>query len=141
VLFLHCKRLSNLKKNEYIEYWLLSAEEDAATMNYLFRGKRYVHSLFFGHLYLEKICKALWIKNNKDSYPPKIHNLLAIINQSGISLDDEQLLFLLKLNQYQIEGRYPDDIKKLYAITDKKTTENYILNINKIAICLQKKLQ
>lgn len=131
----------NQKKKEYIEYWLGSAEEDANTMNYLFKGKRYVHALFFGHLFLEKICKALWIKKNIDNYPPKIHNLLTILKQADVIPDEEQLLFLLKLNQYQIEGRYPEDIRKLYSNTNKIIAEQYITNIKNLAIWLQKELQ
>lgn len=99
-----------------------------------------IHALFFGHLYIEKISKALWIKNNEENYPPKIHNILSLLKQANITLDDEQQLFLLKLNQYQIEGRYPEDIEKLYKITDVKLTLDYFGQIKKIAQCLQEKM-
>jgi HEPN domain-containing protein len=130
-----------MNKTEYIKYWITSAEEDFATMNFLFKGKRYVHALFFGHLYIEKICKALWVKTNKENFPPKIHNLLTLINQTNISLTDADKMFLLKLNQYQIEGRYPEDIQKLYKITNKKLTQEYITTIKTISLCLLKDLQ
>jgi len=93
-----------MTKKEHIEYWLKSSDKDFDTMNYLFKGRRYVHSLFFGHLYIEKICKALWVKNNKENYPPKIHNILIILTQAETTLDEEHLLFLLKLTQYQVNG-------------------------------------
>ena len=129
-----------MTKKEYIEYWLKSAAEDLATLNYLLKGRRYLHALFFGHLYPEKICKALWVKNNKDNYPPKIHNLLTLVKQAEISLDEKDQLFLLKLNQYQAEGRYPEDLDKLKAITNKQLTLAYIENIKTIAKCLHKKM-
>lgn len=128
-------------ENKYIAFWLKSAENDLETMQYLCEGRRYVHALFFGHLYIEKLSKALWIKNKEENYPPKIHNILSILKHTDINLDEAQMLFLLKLNQYQIEGRYPEDIEKLYKITDKKLTLEYLTTIKTIALCLQSKLQ
>ncbi len=130
-----------MTKQEHIAYWLNSVAEDVETMNYLFAGKRYVHALFFGHLYIEKISKALWIKNNEENYPPKIHNILALLKQANIILEDEQQVFLLKLNQYQIEGRYPEDIENLYKKTDIKLSLDYFEQIKIIAQCLQEKMQ
>ena len=82
-----------MTKKEHIDYWLKSAEKDWETIKFLLKGKRYVHELFFGHLYLEKILKALWVKNNKENYPPKIHNLLSILKQAKIELEENQQLF------------------------------------------------
>ena len=130
-----------MTKKEHIDYWLKSAEKDWETMKFLLKGKRYVHALFFGHLYLEKILKALWVKNNKENYPPKIHNLLSILKQAKVELEEEQQMFLLKLNQYQIEGRYPEDVEKLYKITDKKLADDYLKQIKTIGECLLKNLQ
>ena len=123
-----------MTKQEHIDYWIGSSDKDLETMNFLNEGKNYVHALFFGHLYIEKICKALWVKNNEGNYPPKIHNLLTILKQANIVLDDNQQLFLLKLNQYQIEGRYPEDIEKLYRATDGKQADEYIDQIKKLDV-------
>ncbi len=130
-----------MTKEEYITYWLKSSEADLVTMEYLFKGKHYVHALFFGHLYIEKISKSLWVKNNIENYPPKIHNILTILQQAKIILEEKDLLFLLKLNQYQIEGRYPEDMEKIFNLTDEQLTMTYITTIKTIAQCLQKKLQ
>lgn len=129
-----------MTKKEHIEYWLKSAQKDLETMHYLLKGKKYVHALFFGHLYIEKISKALWIKNNGENYPPKIHNILSILEKANVKLEEEQQLFLLKLNRYQIEGRYPEDIDKLYKITKKDLANEYSVKLKEIAKCLQKKL-
>jgi len=125
---------------EHIQYWLKSADSDLETLNYLFDGKRYIHALFFGHLYLEKISKALWVSAKKELYPPKTHNILKILNQASIELNDNDKLFFVKLNQYCIEGRYPDDIEKLYQFTTMQLTKEYIIKINNISICLKENL-
>jgi len=131
---------SFMDKQEHIDYWLKIAEKDLDMMTYLIEGKRYVQALFFGHLYLEKIAKALWVKNNKENVPPKTHNLLKIIKESSLDLSDDDQAFLIKLNQYQIESRYPEDIDRLYKITDKQLTDGYFNKIYLIEKCLRNNL-
>ncbi len=128
-----------MTKQEHIDYWLKSAKEDLETMNYLFDGGRYLHALFFGHLYIEKLSKALWVKNNDSNIPPKIHNILNLLKQANIQLDEAQNIFLLKLNRYQIEGRYPEDINNLSSITTKQLTLEYIESVKSIGVCLIEK--
>ena len=130
-----------MDKREHIDYWLRIAEKDMDMMTYLMEGKRYVQTLFFGHLYLEKIAKALWVKNNTENIPPKTHNLLKIIKEANLDLADEDQAFLIKLNQYQIVSRYPEDIDKLYKYTDKQLTEEYLNQITRIEKCLREKMQ
>jgi len=130
-----------MTKQEHINYWLESAKKDEDLMNYIYQGKRYVQALFFGHLFLEKICKALWIKNHEDNIPPKSHNLIKLLNESSISLDIDDQTFLLILNKFQIESRYPEDIDNLYKITDQYIVNEYFAKIKKIKECLLKNLR
>lgn len=55
-----------MTKEEYISFWLSQAEDDWAAVDTLFQGKNYLQSLFFAHLVIEKICKAIWIKHNQE---------------------------------------------------------------------------
>ena len=34
---------------------------------------------FCVHLSIEKICKAIWVKDNVSSFPPRIHDLVRIM--------------------------------------------------------------
>ncbi len=129
-----------MDKKDHVDYWLRIAEKDKDMTLYLMKDNRYVYVLFFAHLYLEKIAKALWVQNNIDNVPPKTHNLLKLINESNVVLPQQDQAFLIKLNQYQIESRYPEDIDKLYKITDKKITDEYLNKIDLIEQCLRKKL-
>jgi HEPN domain-containing protein len=130
-----------MTKEEHIKYWLSSAEKDEDIMNYIFNGKRYVQALFFGHLFLEKICKAIWIKNHEENVPPKTHNLLKLLEGSNVGLDKDSQSFLIILNKYQIESRYPEDINSLYKDTDFQIATLYINKIKHIEECLRKNLQ
>jgi len=135
------ERYFNMTKQEHIEHWLKSAEKDWDIMEYLLKGKKHVHALFFWHLYLEKLAKALWVKNKIENIPPKIHNLLKLLKEANVDLIDEQQIFLLKLNQYQIEGRYPEDIDKLYKFTNSKLATGYVNEIKKMKKCFLKMMQ
>jgi HEPN domain-containing protein len=130
-----------MTKNEHIEYWKQSSEDDWKTVLSLFQSERYVHSLFFGHLALEKICKAIWVKHNEGNIPPKIHNLVKLLLETNQEFQVEDLTFLEEFNDFQLEGRYPDYLFQI----NKKCTKEYTLSIfnkiNDIRICLIEKLQ
>jgi HEPN domain-containing protein len=130
-----------MSKQKHIDHWLSSADKDWDVLLHLMKGRKYVHALFFGHLYLEKISKALWVQNNTENYPPKTHNLLKLLNEANIVLSEEDQLFLLKLNKYQIEGRYPEDIETLYTITHKELATEYTKTIKHLQLWLRKQLQ
>ncbi len=130
-----------MSKQKHIDHWLSSAGKDWDVLLHLMKGRKYVHALFFGHLYLEKLAKALWVQNNTENYPPKTHNLLKLLNEANIMLPEADQLFLLKLNKYQIEGRYPEDIENLYAITHKELATEYIKIIKQLQLWLRKQLR
>ena len=132
---------SKMNKLQHINYWLKSSDKDLEVLLYLMKGKKYVHALFFGHLYLEKICKALWVKKHKENHPPKIHNLVRILELAEIKLENNDMEFLDLLNWFQIEGRYPDYVNNLVKETNKHLAEQYVRHIKSIAKCLKEKLQ
>ena len=66
---------------ETIQYWIDSAENDLKTAESLFDTGHYDWCLFVGHLVLEKILKAHWVKHNRNVIHPKIHNLLILAKE------------------------------------------------------------
>lgn len=126
--------------DKHISYWIDSAEKDWEVLLWLIKGRKYVYALFFGHLYLEKLCKALWVKKNKEKYPPKIHNLVRILQKANVELPEKDMEFMDLMNQFQIEGRYPDYIKNIAKEATKKITEEYSKRIKTIGECLKEKL-
>lgn len=125
-----------MTKKEHIAYWLKTANEDWKTVNYLLKGKRFVNTLFFAHLVLEKLCKAHWVKDNVGNHPPKIHNLIYLIDNTKLKVDSEQRQLLEKMNVFQLEGRYPDYTNTLYKMCDKKFTEETIKQANTLRLWL-----
>jgi HEPN domain-containing protein len=71
--------------DKLIKYWVDSSAEDFETMISLYESKRFNWALFVGHLLIEKLLKALYVKNNND-YPPFIHNLLRLAEKSNLTM-------------------------------------------------------
>lgn len=130
-----------LSKKEHINYWIDFANDDWESVQILFKSGKFTQGLFFTHLVLEKISKALWLKDNEANYPPKIHDILKILNKTKVVLEDEDLIYLNALNVYQLEGRYPDYINQIHKMTNLENTEKIILDADRIRLCLIRKLQ
>ncbi len=128
-------------KHEHIRFWVEQAEDDWSAVSTLFEGKKYLQSLFFAHLVIEKLCKAIWIQSNSDNIPPRTHNLLYILSATSVDLDENQSEFLLKLNRFQLEGRYPEYLSKLTEICNYLFTKNMLETTNEIRLWLLKKVQ
>ena len=105
----------------------------------LYRTKRYSDSLFFGHIILEKILKGLVVKKTKNQ-APYIHNLIELKDLAGLELDKKEDLLLLKVNEFNIRCRYPEEKLRFYKKADRDYTKNYLTGIKKIYKKLCQKL-
>ncbi len=130
-----------ITKDEHIKYWIDSSDEDWKTVLSLFKAQRFVHCLFFAHLTIEKITKALWVKYNEANIPPKIHNLVKLLNETNQEFNKEDLIFLQEFNDFQLEGRYPDYLFRINKICTFEYTSKILKRIKEIKQCLIKKLQ
>jgi HEPN domain-containing protein len=107
---------------QQIKYWRESAASDRETMKVLFCGKRYSDALFFGHIILEKILKAFVVLETKKE-PPKIHNLIRLVELSKLDLNEDTLKYLATVNTFNIRARYDDYKKAFYKMCTKKYVE------------------
>jgi HEPN domain-containing protein len=130
-----------MTKQEVIDYWWSSAKDDELTVKVLFRSRRYLHSLFFAHLVLEKYLKAHWVKDNVENTPPKIHNLVKLAKNTNLELEEEDLEFLEQFNSYQLEGRYPEYLSGINKICNRKYTKKLLEKVEILIQCLQEKMQ
>ncbi|OFX30475.1 MAG: hypothetical protein A2X08_05565 [Bacteroidetes bacterium GWA2_32_17] len=130
-----------MTKEEHISYWIKNADRDWKRMQLCFKSKDYVFCLFCIHLSLEKLCKAIWVKYHKTDFPPRIHNLKYILEKTPVILSEDDWIFLLFINKFNLEGRYPDYADKIYKICNKKLTQDTINKAKNIRLCLQKNLQ
>lgn len=111
-----------MNKEEHINYWQESAKESWDSAVYLASGKHYSLALFALHLALEKLFKALWIKESITDTPPYTHDLQRLCDELELDINAEDYDFLSVINSWNIRGRYPDYTKRLYQ----NTTDNYL---------------
>lgn len=119
-----------MKKEELINFWFESAENDLDTMRLLYKNKKNTWSLFIGHLVVEKLLKGLIIRNNSDVLiVPKIHNLILLSQKAKLVVPNKIKEKIRVINTFNISARY-DDYKKTF---EEKCTDSYTKNqINNI---------
>jgi HEPN domain-containing protein len=102
-------------RDKIINYWIESSDDDFDTMIAMFETRRYSWSMFIGHLMIEKLLKALFVKVNSE-YPPYIHNLLRLAEKCNLDLSEEQRFFFATVTAFNINARY-DDYKMSFQKT------------------------
>jgi HEPN domain-containing protein len=125
-----------IDRNKQIDYWVRGASSDIETAELLFKGRKYVEGLFFCHLTIEKLIKALIVKNIGE-IAPKSHNLVYLAELAGINLSADQTQFLSILMKYQLEGRYPEFYPKK---PPKAKVDEYFSNTKLLMQCLSQML-
>lgn len=119
------------------QYWLTSSNDDFETAKILYEKEKYVQSMFFLHLSLEKTLKALYVnKNNEEA--PFGHNLvkLASLIENLISREDDNIL-LADVTSFNISSRYDDYKRNFYEICTSDFANEYIINTEKMILWLK----
>lgn len=132
-----------MKKAGYkklVEYWKKTAEYDYDTMKSLVKSKRYASSLFFGHIVLEKILKALVAQETKD-HAPHTHDLIRLFQLTGLEMDKETRKFLDEVNKFNIKARYPEQKLNFYKKCTKEYCGKHINDIDALYKKLCRKLE
>ncbi len=120
-----------MKYDKEINYWLNTAAHDLDVAEFLFKNGRYDWCLFIAHLVLEKTLKAFYVRDNH-KMPPPIHRLDILATMIRLNLSDEQLEFLKKVNEFNIEARYPDKKFSFYKLCTKEFAEKYFTKIKEL---------
>ena len=101
-----------------INYWKEGAVYDLETSKDLFKSKRYPYALFFGHLALEKLLKALVVKETK-RHAPYTHSL-PLLSEKLSFVPKEIKKKLARFMEFYFESRYPDERRGLYKKCNKE---------------------
>ena len=103
----------NIDGEKIIKHWVDSSEDDLKTMWTLFNSKSFGWALFIGHISVEKLLKALFVKKF-NTHPPFTHNLYRLAEMNGIELTEEYSDWLDKITSFNINARYDDYKKEFY---------------------------
>jgi HEPN domain-containing protein len=92
--------------NEIEKYWIDSSLDAFDTAETLLKNKRFAYAMFFLHLSIEKMLKALFVnKNNTES--PFGHNLQNIAAKiKDINFGKERMELFTQITTFNIAGRY-----------------------------------
>jgi HEPN domain-containing protein len=128
-----------MTKEEIIKYWIESSDKDFHTMEHLYGSKDYSWALFIGHLVIEKLLKAYYIKV-KDTQHPHIHDLMRVVEKTGIEVNEEQKFFFNTVTTFYLNSRYEDYKFKFYKKCTPAYTESWINNIKQYRLWIKEKL-
>jgi len=120
-------KIKNVEK--VVNYWLTSSDDDFKVMNNLYQSKNYNWSLFLGHIVMEKMLKAYYVKKHHE-HAPFTHNLYRLAELSELELTEEYANWLDKITTFNINARYDDYKKEFYALCTAPFAEEWITKIN-----------
>lgn len=103
-----------------INYWLEGADYDIGVAEAMYEKGKYPYALFMGHLAIEKLLKALVVKNTGE-HAPFSHSLPFLVEKTGLKVSQKVAKNLARFMEFHFEARYPDEQKKFY----KKCTEAF----------------
>ena len=126
---------------EHIKSLIAEAEQDFGASEALAAAGYYAHSLFFAHLVLEKLCKALWMKYKSAGDYPYIHNLIKLIKETNVVLTNEQVQFYSDMNLFQAKGRYPETLQNIERTIKGDVYKKYNDQLKIEIVWLTKQLQ
>jgi HEPN domain-containing protein len=117
-------------------YWIESSDDDYKTMIDMYNTKNYSWALFIGHLVVEKLLKAYFITKT-DEFPPMIHDLRRLGEKAGIEFDDNKVIIIETISQFNIRARYDDYKRFFYKLCTKKYTTEWIEKINEMRLWIK----
>lgn len=128
-----------MTKDELIAYWLDSAEANHVSMLNMFSNGEYVWSLFVGHLCIEKLLKAYYVKEI-DTTAPRIHDLYKLAIRCNLEMSEEQMDSLQYVTLFNIEARYEEYKREFYKKCTRAFTESNIKTIEGVRTWLLEKI-
>ena len=117
-----------MDREEKTNYWLTTAENDWSVANHLFEKGDNPYALFFGHLTLEKLLKALIVKTTNES-PPLTHRLVFLAEKAGLSVSTEHFELLEIVTDFNMEARYPDERFTFFKKCTAEFTSDFMTKI------------
>jgi HEPN domain-containing protein len=127
-----------MTRDELIAHWLESAEDNFCSMQNMFASGEFVWSLFVGHLCIEKLLKACYVKY-VDAPVPRIHDLYKLADRSGLIMTEEQKDALQYVGMFNIEARYEEYKREFHQKCTKAFAEQSIATIKELRAWLLEK--
>lgn len=112
-------------------YWLDSSDKDFKTMENLMRSGDYNWAMFLGHLVIEKLLKAVYVKVHK-KHAIHGHDLLRLTSSLGLELDSDKEEWLDQLTTFNLNARYDSYKQAFYELCTKEFAIEWKLKIEEL---------
>lgn len=122
-----------------INYWVESAAYDLEAGRSLLESKKFPYALFFAHLAIEKVLKAIVVKETGE-HAPYTHSLVLLAKRANIDMTEQMLDQLAEYMEFHIEARYPDEKKDFYKKCTKEFATKKIAEMDRVYKWLTQKL-
>lgn len=122
-----------------VNHWVETSEEDFQTMINLFESRSFNWSLFLGHISIEKLMKALYVKRFC-KHAPFTHNLYRLSELSNLELSEEFSDWLDKITSFNLNARYDDYKREFYLECTEEYTKEWIERIKTLRTWIKKML-
>ena len=119
-------RVENI--DEVILHWRESAEQDFSTMQNLLKSRDYSWALFLGHLVLEKLLKALYVKKFQ-AHAVFSHDLLRFAKKIELGLSADYEEWLDEITTFNLNARYDSFKQNFHQLCTKEFTEKWVARI------------
>ena len=121
-------------------HWFEESKKDLTVAEGLFNLKHYSYSLFFCHLSLEKMLKAIYVAKNQE-HAPYIHDLVVLAKKASLQLSKKHLDDMETMTSFNIQGRYSDYKSEFYKkYNNRPTAQKYLKITKEYLIWLEKQL-
>ncbi|HRZ42981.1 MAG TPA: HEPN domain-containing protein [Bacteroidales bacterium] len=127
------------KLDHLVQYWIDTSEKDRLTMQNLLKSGDYSWALFLGHLVLEKLLKAHYVKN-QGRHAFFTHDLLRLATNAGLILDKDFEEWLDDISSFNINARYDNYKQDFYRLCTKEFAEEWTERIETLRSWLIREL-
>ena len=77
-----------------------------------------------------------WVKTHADNIPPRVHNIVWILEEANVDLGEDTIDFLNDFNKFQLSGRYPDYMDQMHRVCTEEYTFRQLEIAKEVRQCL-----
>ncbi len=127
------------KIDKIVQHWRETSEKDYQTMQNLLKSGDYSWAMLLGHLVLEKLLKAHYVKNQR-KHALFTHDLLRLATNAGLKIDEDTEEWLDDISTFNINARYDNYKQDFYKLCTEEFANLWSERIEKIRLWLIKEL-
>ena len=138
--FINMDSANKIKDTKKVcSYWQTSSDNDYNVMMNLYNSKNYNWALFLGHIVIEKLIKAFFVKTT-EQHAPFTHDLRFLAKNCGLELPDDKTCYLDVITGFNINTRYDSFNEDFYKRCTPEFSAEWIEKINDLRTWIKEKL-